>query len=72
MGGTAWSNVESNLREAKKTLAELTRQRHKQDEDLRKLKQLARRVERITDDVAGLKRTMDDMEQRMRRLESRS
>lgn len=72
MGGTAWSSVEGNLREAKKTLAELAKHRHKQDEDLRELRKVGRRLERIGDDLAKLRRLVDEMERRMRRLESPS
>ena len=72
MGGTGWSRVESNLREAKKTLTELMRHRRQQDEDLRELKQLGRKLERIGDDLVKLRRDVDKMERRIRRLEAGS
>jgi len=54
MGGTGWSSVKSNIREAKKTLAEVARQRQQQAEDLRKLSQVGKRLEQISDDLAKL------------------
>ncbi len=70
LGGTGWSSVKSNIREAKKTLDALARHRKQQDEDLRKLSQVGKRVERIADELAKLRRAVDEMERRVRRLES--
>jgi chromosome segregation ATPase len=72
MGGTGWSSVKSNIREAKKTLDELARHRKQQDEDLRELRQVGKKLERVGDDLAKVRRAMDEMDRRLRRLESRS
>ncbi len=72
MGGTAWSSVQGNLREAKKKLAEATRIHRQQDEDLRQLKQVDKRLERIGNDPVKLHRAVDGMDRRLHWVESRS
>lgn len=72
MGGTGWPSIKSNIREVKKTLDELARHRKQQDEDLRKLRQAGEKLERVGEDLAKVHRAMDEMDRRLRRLESRS
>lgn len=68
MGGTGWSSVKSNIREAKKKLAEATRIHRQQDEDLRKLREVGKRLERIGADLGKLRHAVEEMERRLRRL----
>lgn len=72
MGGTGWSSVESNIREAQKAMADLTEQRRQNKADLDKLKQLIKQVSGMKSEMASLRRTVKDMERRLRKLESRS